>query len=220
MNIKDAIKARHSVRQFQDRQIANDLRNELNDAIAEANLESGLHIQIIYDEPECFDSLLAHYGKFHNVKNYIAIVGNIYLSKLEESGGYYGQKLVLLAQQLGLNTCWVGGSFGKKKCKAVLENNEKLLCVIAIGYGENSGTFRKTKSLEKLCDVEEADMPVWFRNGMIAAMMAPTALNQQKFFVSIDGDDPVITTKGGMMTQIDLGIVKYNFEAASGHKCK
>ena len=123
MNIKDAIKARHSVRQFQDRQIANDLRNELNDAIAEANLESGLHIQIIYDEPECFDSLLAHYGKFHNVKNYIAIVGNIYLSKLEESGGYYGQKLVLLAQQLGLNTCWVGGSFGKKKCKAVLENN-------------------------------------------------------------------------------------------------
>jgi hypothetical protein len=51
-------------------------------------------------------------------------------------------------------------------------------------------------------------------------MMAPTALNEQKFFVTLDGDEPVITTKNGMMTKIDLGIVKYNFEAASGHKCK
>ena len=51
-------------------------------------------------------------------------------------------------------------------------------------------------------------------------MMAPTALNEQKFFVTLDGDEPVITTKSGMMTKIDLGIVKYNFEAASGHKCR
>ena len=29
-----------------------------------------------------------------------------------------------------------------------------------------------------------------------------------------------ITSKGGPMTKIDLGIVKYNFEAASGRKVK
>ena len=121
---------------------------------------------------------------------------------------------------LGLNTCWVGGSYGKKKCKAVINDNEKLVCVIAVGFGEDSGSYRKTKPFSKLCDVPEDDMPVWFRNGMVAAMMAPTALNQQKFFISLDGEDAVISTKGGTMAQIDLGIVRYNFEAASGHKCR
>ena len=59
-----------------------------------------------------------------------------------------------------------------------------------------------------------------FKAGLEAAILAPTAINQQKFFVSLENDEPVITTKGGPMTKIDLGIVKYNFEAASGHKCK
>ena len=63
-------------------------------------------------------------------------------------------------------------------------------------------------------------MPVWFKNGVKAAMMAPTAINQQKFMITLDGDEAVITTKSGPMTKIDLGIVKYNFEAASGHKCR
>ena len=49
-------------------------------------------------------------------------------------------------------------------------------------------------------------------------MLAPTALNQQKFHVTLEGDTAKITTKMGPMTKIDLGIVKYNFEAASGHK--
>ena len=54
---------------------------------------------------------------------------------------------------------------------------------------------------------------------MIGAMMAPTALNQQKFFVELVGDEAMITAKKGFLTKLDLGIVKYNFEAASGHKC-
>jgi hypothetical protein len=55
---------------------------------------------------------------------------------------------------------------------------------------------------------------------MKAAMMAPTAMNQQKFLISLDGEEPVITAGRGPMAKIDLGIVKYNFEAASGHKCR
>ncbi len=76
----------------------------------------------------------------------------------------------------------------------------------------------KEKAEEKLCDVPEADRPDWFKAGLEAAILAPTALNQQKFMVSLQGDQAVITTKGGPMTQLGLGIVKYNFDAASGHK--
>ena len=90
--------------------------------------------------------------------------------------------------------------------------------MIALGYGETEGVPHKTKPMSKLCDVPEEEMPVWFKNGVIGAMLAPTALNQQKWRVTLDGEEAKITTKMGPMTKIDLGIVKYNFEAASGHK--
>ena len=63
-------------------------------------------------------------------------------------------------------------------------------------------------------------MPTWFKNGMVAAMMAPTALNQQKFYVTLNGEDVIITARKGPFAKVDLGIVKYNFEAVTGKKCK
>ena len=220
MDIKEAIRSRHSVRQFKDKAIEGSVINELEDLIKECNELSGLNIQLVINDPECFDTFLAHYGRFTNANNYIALVGNKDLPDLDEKAGYYGQKIVLKAQMLGLNTCWVAGTYGKGKCKADTAAGEKIVCVIAIGYGENEGTKHKSKPLAKLCAVREEDMPSWFRDGMKAAMMAPTAVNQQKFFVDIDGEEAVITAKRGPLTKIDLGIVKYNFEAASGHKCR
>lgn len=220
MDIKEVIIARHSVRQYKDEPIAKELVTELNALISRCNEESGLHMQLILNDPECFNTLLAHYGRFTNVKNYVAVVGPKSLQNLEELGGYYGQKLVLTAQMIGLNTCWVGGTYSRGKCKADKRADEKIICVIAMGYGQNDGVKHKSKPLDKLCTVPQADMPVWFKNGVKAAMMAPTALNQQKFKISLNGNNAVITAGRGVMTKIDLGIVKYNFEAASGHKCK
>ena len=219
MKIREAIKARHSVRQFKDKPIGEAEAERLNAVIAECNSESGLNIQLIQNDPECFHTLLAHYGKFKNAVNYIALVGKSSAGDLDELAGYYGERIVLEAQMLGLNTCWVAGSYGKGKCKADKQSGEKIVCVIAVGYGENEGRPHKSKPLEKLCAVKKEDMPAWFKNGMLAALLAPTALNQQNFFIGIDGEDAVI--KAGRMpkAKIDLGIVRYNFEAASGHKC-
>ncbi|MBQ3392760.1 MAG: nitroreductase [Lachnospiraceae bacterium] len=219
MDIREAIRERHSVRQYKAEPIAEDLKEKLDELIRECNEESGLHMQLIVDDPECFDTFLAHYGKFRNANNYIAVVGPKELEDLDERGGYYGQKIVIAAQMMGLNTCWVAGTYGRGKCKAARDPGEKLVCVIAIGYGENQGQKHRSKPLSKICGVPEEDMPAWFRNGVKAAMMAPTAINQQKFFIALDGERPVITAGRGAMTGIDLGIVKYNFEAASGHKC-
>ena len=220
MDIRDAIQERHSVRSFKDLPIEEEAKNKLNALIAQANEESGLNMQLVCDDPECFDTFLAHYGKFSNAKNYIALVGKKSMENLDELCGYFGQSIVLESQMLGLNTCWVGETYGKGKCKADTEAGEKIVCVIAIGYGETEGVKHKSKPVEKLCNVSRDDMPTWFKNGMVAAMMAPTALNQQKFFVSLAGDEVTITAKRGPFTKVDLGIVKYNFEAACGHKCK
>ncbi len=219
MNIKEAIKARHSVRQYKDISLKDSDREKLEALITEANKQSGLKIQLICDDPECFNTLLAHYGKFTNVRNYIAIVGNKKLADYEELGGYFGQKLVLEAQMMGLNTCWVGGTYAKGKCSVDISSGDVIVCVIAIGYGETEGKTHKSKPVSKLCDVPETDMPKWFKNGVVAAMMAPTALNQQKFKISLVDDTAKITAKRGVFSKVDLGIVKYNFEAASGHKC-
>ena len=220
MDIKEAIRERHSVRQFSSDHIMGDVRISLETLIQECNKESGLHIQLITEDPECFDTLLGHYGSFTGVDNYIAIVGSKKLSNLEELGGYYGQKIVLEAQIMGLNTCWVAGTYGKGKCKAHLDAGEKIVCVIAIGYGLNNGSVHKSKDLSKLCRVPEKDMPAWFKEGIEAALLAPTAMNQQKFTIGIDSEDAVIKAGFGPYVKLDLGIVRYNFEVASGHKCR
>lgn len=220
MDIKEAIKERHSVRQYSSDHIMGDVRTNLETLIQECNKESGLHIQLITQDPECFDTLLGHYGSFSGVDNYIAIVGSKKMSDLEELGGYYGEKIVLEAQIMGLNTCWVAGTYGKGKCKAHVDAGEKIVCVIAIGYGLNKGNAHKSKDLLKLCTVPEKDMPAWFREGIEAALLAPTAMNQQKFTIGIDGEEAVIKAGFGPFTKLDLGIVRYNFEVASGHKCR
>ena len=220
MDIKEAINARHSVRQYQKRPIEPELVEMLNGIIEECNAESGLHIQLILNEPKCFTSLLAHYGNFERVTNYIALVGRTGMEKLDEICGYYGERIVLEAQMMGLNTCWVAGTYNKRNCKAQVGPGEQIVCVISIGYGETQGKEHNSRPVSKICSENLEEMPEWFLDGLDAAMKAPTAINQQKFIISMEDGEPLITSRRGPMTKIDLGIVKYNFEAASGHKCK
>lgn len=217
MDFMQAIRERHSVRSYKEKQITAEVREELEQWIAICNEESGLHIQACFEEPEAFQSLMAHYGNFKNVKNYIALVGKKG-GDLEEKCGYYGEKIVLKAQQLGLNTCWVALTYSKGKTKCRIERGEKLCVVIAMGYGETQGVPHKSKDLEDVV-ATQGNMPEWFRKGAEAALLAPTAVNQQKFLIGMKNGEPMIKIAGkGFYTKVDLGIVKYHFEMASGHK--
>ena len=126
MDTLEIMKKRHSVRQYMNRAVELSRREEINSLIKDVNVESKLSIQAFYDEPKCFDSFMAHYGKFENVKNYIAIVGN---KNDQEKAGYYGEKIVLKCQELGLNTCWVAMTHGKSK--AEIKKGQKLLIIIS-----------------------------------------------------------------------------------------
>ncbi|MBE5734514.1 MAG: nitroreductase [Clostridiales bacterium] len=215
MNEKQAIKSRHSVRAYLDKPIEQTALNALNSAISEINEQSKLSIKLVTDEPLAFGkSFLAHYGKFSGVQNYIALIGKKH-ERLEETLGYYGEKLVLLAQTLNLNTCWVYLTYNKRKCPITIEKGEKLVAVIAIGYGKNQGVEHKNKPLDKVCEFN-GKTPAWFLEGVMCALQAPTAVNQQKFFFS--QEDGVVTVKKGVgpCSKIDLGIVKYHFEIGAG----
>lgn len=214
METLELMKRRHSVRQYTDRPIEADKRRALDALAAQSNREAGLHIQLIYDEPKCFDSFMAHYGKFTCVRNYIALVGKK-APGLEEALGYHGERLVLKAQELGLNTCWVALTHGRSSAK--VGRGEKLVCLIALGYGSTQGVVRSSKPVEALCSSAVA-LPEWFARGMEAAQLAPTAMNQQKFRFTLLPDGTVRAECGrGFYTRLDLGIVKYHFECAAGH---
>jgi len=216
MTIQEAIQTRHSVRSYSDRKIPGEIISRLNAEIDLCNEESGLHIQLVTGEPKAFDGMMAHYGKFTGVQNYIALIGGK-SDRLEEMTGYYGERIVLLAKTLGLDTCWVAMTFSKGTVKkhCTIGSNEKMTCVIALGYGTTQGVPHNSKPMENLCKTD-GEMPDWFHAGMEAAMLAPTAVNQQKFLITLADGNVSAKSLGGFYSAIDLGIVKYHFETGSG----
>lgn len=215
----EAIRARHSVRAYLDKPIPPELRREL-DALAErCNRESGLHIRLIYDDPAGYDSFLTHYGVFRNVTNYIVLAGKKE-GDFDFRCGYYGEKLVLLAQKLGLNTCWTALTFNKKRVRELIPEGESLCMAIALGYGKTQGVPHRSKRPERVSEGVET-MPDWFEKGLEAALLAPTAVNQQRFCFGLENGEATVRVKGiGSYTRVDLGIAALHFELGSGRKVK
>ena len=221
MTLEEAIEARHSVRAYKEQPLAADVVKVLEEKIAVLNLEGKLHIQLIQNEPKAFLGTIAKYGKFRNVGNYIVMAGQK-ADDLDERVGYYGEQLVLLAQTLGLNTCWVGLSYSKVSGTYELGEDEKIACYIAIGYGESQGVSHKIKTVEQVSNISDIT-PLWFKKGIEAALLAPTAVNQQKFsfeYVGISNNRHQVRAKKGFSmigyTKMDLGIAKYHFEIGAG----
>lgn len=221
MTILEAMKARHCVRAYKEQPLTEEIINQLQEKVLKVNRESGLHVQLILNEPKAFEGTIAKYGKFRGVRNYLVMAGKK-SADLDECVGYYGEQLVLLAQMLGLNTCWVGLSYSKVPETYVLEEDEKIACYIALGYGETQGRGHRIKSVEQVSNASDIT-PSWFRKGVEAALLAPTAVNQQKFsflYVGMkDGNHQVHAKRGLSLlgyTQMDLGIAKYHFEVGAG----
>ena len=213
MSTIDIIKQRHSVRRFKD--IPLDLKTveQLNQEIEVCNKESGLHIQLITNEPEAFQGEKPSYGQFKCCKNYLMIIGP---KGMDIEVGYYGERIVLKAQELGVNSCWVALTYKKNKAKGTIQLGEKLYLVIALGYGETNGIPHKSKTITDVSDYK-TDYPEWYKSGIESALLAPTAVNQQKFIFERNGEKVALKVAGlGFYTKIDLGIVKYHFEIGSG----
>lgn len=214
MELIDAIKARHSVRSYADKPIEKEKADALNALIAECNEEGNLKIQLVLDEPRAFGGAMAKYGSFSGVKNYIVLLGKKD-KDLDEKCGYYGEKIVLLAQTLGLNSCWVGLSYSKGKCPVEILGGDKIVCVIALGYGLSQGVPHKSKPYEVVA-LTETTPPEWFRQGVDAALLAPTAMNQQRFLFTLRGNSVEARAALGFYAKVDLGIAKLHFEIGAG----
>lgn len=214
----ETIRERHSVREYDGKPLARAEFDALGAVVEECARESGLDIQLVGDNPEVFN-VIARFGLIRECRTHVAFVvddakaGDV---AADEAIGYWGQRIVLAAQDMGLNTCWCA-LCSRKKSRAVVTPEKKIRLVIAVGHGKTQGFSRKTKSVEALSSVECAKGPAWFAEAMEAAQLAPTAMNNQNFKITLlsDGKTVRIDAPQSGLNVIDEGIVRCNFEIAA-----
>ncbi|MBO6215964.1 MAG: nitroreductase [Lachnospiraceae bacterium] len=216
MSEREAIKQRHSVRNYKPERIEAQKLEQLKEKISELNTEGNLHLQLIEDAGNTFNKLLNRMAGLGSAPSVIACVGPDDAT-LDQRIGYYGEKLVLFAQELGLNTCWAG-TFNKKNIGAAVGDGERLVISIAIGYGQDEGKPHKSKTADQVVEAS-GERPSWFDKGVELALLAPTAINQQKFVIRLNDDETVeFIDKGGVFSQVDIGIVRCHFEIGAERK--
>lgn len=216
-DMEKVIRNRHSVRKYLDRPLEPGKVTELrNMARRLSALSQGVRLEVHVDSPDAFGrSFMARYGGFRGVSNYIVVIIKRDDKMGEPKAGFYGEQMVLLAQQLGLNTCWVGLTYSKKRSGAETAPDEKVCAVIALGYGETQGVPHKSQAPEKVAPGYE-NAPLRFKRGIDWALLAPTALNQQRFRFKLFDDGRVSITPGrGFFTRVDLGIAWLHFMLAT-----
>lgn len=210
MNDIEAIKERHSVRNYESREIEAEKKEKIKVLIEEVNKEGNLHLQLKENAGATYNRLLNRAMGLSSAPSVIACVGKDD-DTLEERVGYYGERLVLEIQKMGLNTCWAG-TFSRKNIDADVADDEKLVISIAVGYGKDQGRPHKSKTAEQVIEAK-GDKPEWFNKGVEMALLAPTAINQQKFKIRLNEDGTVdIVDKGGPFSKVDKGIVRRHFE--------
>ena len=212
MDIKEAIYARHTVRKFQDKPLAEDVVKALQARIEKVNKEHQVNIKLVTNESVPVWGVMKFFMT-KGLKNYLVLLGPD-RADIEESLGYCGIDIALYAQTLGLNTWWVGGTYSKNSASKDVEGSV-INGIIALGYGQVQGVPHKSKAFEDVCQYEGA-MPEWFKQGVEAALLAPTAMNKQKFMITGKDNEVSISCYNGKWSGTDLGIVKYHFEVGAG----
>ena len=237
MTVKE-LRERHSVRSYDaSREIPEELRQKL---LAEATMvnshEAGLNFRIVFDSDAPFRGFARSYGMFKGVRNYLAPVIDPTFPDAEERAGYFAEQFVMACVESGLGTCFVSGTFSRDNVDVRTEVYETVPFVVPFGFDEGkpsliaritaSAAHRKRMDARDFFDGTEDEYASalhefpWLQTGLEAVACAPSALNRRPVRISvkeIDGERRVVASVPDLKTQaIDLGIAKFNFQAAVG----
>lgn len=193
-----------------------------------SNAKSGLAFRFLQHGATAFSGISKSYGMFSGVGSLFVLAGDEKNQHLLEQAGYYGERLVLEATKMGLGTCWVGGTYDRKKLAQALEPWQKLVAVITVGPVKNKRspaesliralTHRGGKTIEQTYTADQAP-PEWFMQGVEAALKAPSAIHRQPVhFTYRQGKVTAEIPADSEHEWIDLGIAKLHFELAAGGK--
>lgn len=208
-----AISTRHKVTRYTDKPLPTDVINALNKRISDINDSTGyLKLKLMLNDTKGLATFFKIFMS-KGVKNYIILSGKDSVD-LDEKLGYYGMDIMLYAQSLGLNTWWVGDTYNKKSTQKEM-SDYKVIGIIVFGYGAHNGKPHKSKSTSEVSSYN-GDAPKWFKSGVNACLLAPTAMNKQAFFINGNGDKVTLSCNNGNYSHVHKGILKYSFELAAG----
>ncbi len=208
MDLKEAMKKRHTVRRYRDEEIDPETVSALKKRIEEDNGKYQLHVKLETGDSSALNPMGRLASK--NADNYFIMAGKE-SADLNERLGYAGADLMLYAQTLGLNTWWIGGTFSKKAVEGKVPG-QKVIGIIVVGYGATAGKQHRQKDFKAVSSYD-GEMPDWFVAGVNAALLAPTALGRQDFMII--GKGHKVSLKCDTCGE-DFGLVKYHFELGAG----
>ncbi|WP_304749631.1 nitroreductase family protein [Dubosiella newyorkensis] len=212
LSMKEAIYTRHTVRQYKKKAIPQAILDKLSKRIEQVNQTYNTKISLKCDQKDGL-FLPLRYVIAKNAINYMILASDDRI-RADENIGEASADLMLYAQTLGLNTWWIGGTWNHKKVKTQAQADH-VIGILVFGYGETSGKPHPSKNSREV-SLYEGKEPDWFRKGVDAALLAPTALNKQNFFLQGKGDEVSIHTKEAAFSLADQGIVRYFFELGAG----
>jgi len=138
--VTQLITTRTSVRTYSKNPITPQTLESLNEFIAahQAGLfQNHIRIRLIAAQPDDADALkgLGTYGVIRHPAGFIVGALNNTGSMNLEDFGYVMEQIVLFATDLGLGTCWLGGSFRQSNFARVMDmqDDESVPAVVSIG---------------------------------------------------------------------------------------
>ena len=224
-----AIFSRRSRRTFAARPVEHEKLDRLRTVCRDFRPFPGARAELVLRSPEnVFKGLIGRYGRVNGAPHYIAFIGDMEASRVQEATGYMGEGVILEATALGLGSCWVGGFF---RADAVgrdlaLARNERVLSITPVGYPVSREDFsermleglagsRRRKSLTEL--VLEGRASGWTEKAIEAARLAPSARNRQPWRFRVQDSSIIVTEDGkpslpGISKRLDCGIAMLHLE--------
>jgi nitroreductase len=138
--IAEIIRRRFSCRSYIRRPIEPGLRDQLSKLLSESTigpLGTRVRFELVSAEEQDFAALkgLGTYGFIKGASGFIIGAAGPGKNNIEDYG-YLMERAVLLATDIGLGTCWLGGTFNKSNFSRKISLNEAEImpAVVAVGY--------------------------------------------------------------------------------------
>ena len=237
----EILRKRRSVRSYSLEPLEQSLVNKLKAELTMTTThEAGLKFQLQLNDSDPFNGFTKSYGAFLNARNYVAVIADVSSPHVYERAGYFAERFVIKATQLGLGTCYVGGTYDAKSVNLPLRAGEKILFLILVGYPLEKERIME-KLLVKMVHLQKMDIEDFFEPsqdyenalslfpelsvGLEAVACAPSGVNARPvrvFVDEIDGEKRLCAKvkEADNKKLIDLGIAKFNFNFATSTQCE
>lgn len=231
--IHEIIKARYSVRNYDNTGLSGEVKEKLKAYLKEINQSEGLfggkvRIELVEQEDGDKEVKLGTYGVIKGAKNYLAVACSEGDYALEDLGFLF-EKVILYCTSLGLGTVWIGGTFNKGNfAKAInLKDNETLPIISPVGmeggkksllakvFGNNT---HKRKEFSQIFFNKDFETPLTYeeakeyKNALEMVRLAPSAVNKQPWRILKEGNNIHFYSEGkNEANRIDMGICLSHF---------